>query len=495
MGMINCPGCNHPVSDQLAFCTKCGMPLKMTAGPGAFCTKCGSPIEPDSLFCENCGNPLTGGNPGKESQHPDNGRKSGSGMGWKIAVIVLSVVLVLGIAAGLWFFLLRDDDRDRDDTDRKRDRYEAMEEEPDTSVTPVPAYEPPAEEAAVEAPAAEEAAPAAEEVPMPRDGTIGIAFPTSNLQRWYMDGTRLKQQLEAMGYQVDLQFANDDVETQVSQIENMVYGGCGCLVIAPVLGDELGTVLQTAKEQGIPVIAYDRLLLYTDALSYYVTFDNYLVGQMQGQYIVDKLELDRNQGPFNIELITGDPGDNNAMIYFNGAMDVLQPYIDTGKLVVRSGQTSFNEAATDYWTTENAYNRMKGIISGYYSGTKLDAVMASNDSTAQGVVWALEGSSTVKKYGWPVITGQDCDILSVQNIIAGKQSMSVFKDTREEIARTADMVDAIMKGKIVPVNDTETYDNGVIAVPSYLCESVIVDANNYKKALIEAGYYTEADLR
>ena len=343
------------------------------------------------------------------------------------------------------------------------------------------------EEAAVEeaAPAAEEEAPAAEETAA--GGKVGVAMPTKDLQRWNQDGANMKEQLEAAGYEVDLQYAANDIATQVSQIENMINSGCKLLVIASIDGDSLGTVLEMAKEASIPVIAYDRLIMNSDAVSYYATFDNYMVGTIQGEYIKEKLDLDNADGPFNIELTTGDPGDNNARFFFGGAMDVLQPYIDAGKLVVKSGQTKFEEVATANWATDAAQARMDAIIAANYAdGTKLDACLCSNDSTALGVANSLEANYTGE---WPIITGQDCDIASVKNILAGKQSMSIFKDTRTLASKVVEMVDAIMKG------GEETYDNGTGIIPSYLCEPVFADIDNYKELLIDSGYYTEADLQ
>ena len=325
------------------------------------------------------------------------------------------------------------------------------------------------------------------------DNLVGVAMPTKDLQRWNQDGSNMKEQLEKAGYTVDLQYASNDIQTQVSQIETMISNGCKLLVIASIDGDSLGTVLGQAKKAGIPVIAYDRLIMNSDAVSYYATFDNYMVGKLQGEYLRDQLDLDNAAGPFNIELITGDPGDNNAKFFFGGAMDVLQPYIDSGKLVVKSGQTSFDECATANWDTATAQARFDAIIaSNYADGTQLDAVLASNDSTALGVANSLEANYTGN---YPLLTGQDCDKASVKNIIAGKQSMSIFKDTRTLASKVVEMVDAIMKGGEAPVNDKETYDNGTGIIPSYLCEPVFADINNYKELLIDSGYYTEADLK
>ncbi|MCQ2534771.1 MAG: sugar-binding protein, partial [Clostridia bacterium] len=257
---------------------------------------------------------------------------------------------------------------------------------------------------------------------------IGVAMPTKDLQRWNQDGSNMEAELKAAGYDVDLQYANNDVATQVAQIENMINSGCKVLVIASIDGDSLGTVLDKAKEKNIPVIAYDRLIMNSDAVSYYATFDNYMVGVKQGQYIIDTLDLDNATGPYTMEITAGDPGDNNALYFYNGAMDTLKPYIDAGKIVIPSGQKDFATVATASWSTENAQNRMDAIISANYTdGTNLDIALCSNDSTAYGVANSLSANYTGT---WPIITGQDCDILNVKNLIAGKQSMSIFKDTR-----------------------------------------------------------------
>ena len=359
----------------------------------------------------------------------------------------------------------------------------------------------PADDAQTEAPAddAAEEAPADDAAEAPADdaaaggGLVGVAMPTKDLQRWNEDGTDMKDQLEAAGYEVDLQFASNDIATQVSQIENMINNGCQALVIASIDGDSLGTVLAQAKEKGIPVIAYDRLIMNSDAVSYYATFDNYLVGKTQGEYIVKALDLENQAGPFNMEIVTGDPGDNNVNFFYGGAMDVLRPYIDEGKLVVKSGQIEKDDVATANWATETAQARFENILSSYYAdGTQLDVVLASNDSTALGVANALAANYTGK---YPILTGQDCDVANVKNIIDGKQSMSIFKDTRTLAAAVVDMVKAVMEGREAVVNDTETYDNGTGVIPSYLCEPVFADASNYKELLIDSGYYTEADLQ
>ncbi len=325
---------------------------------------------------------------------------------------------------------------------------------------------------------------------------VGVAMPTKDLQRWNQDGDNMKKKLEEAGYTVDLQYASNDVPTQVAQIENMISSGCKVLVIASIEGDSLGTVLEQAKEKDVKVIAYDRLIMGSDAVTYYATFDNEMVGVKQGEYIEEKLGLKEGKGPFNIELITGDPGDNNARFFYGGAMKVLQKYIDNGQLVVKSGQVDFATVATQSWSTENAQNRFDAILSANYSdGTQLDAVLASNDSTAMGVTNSLIANYEGTHSNWPIITGQDCDKPNVKNMLDGKQSMSIFKDTRTLAAKTVEMVDAIMQGKEAPINDRDTYDNGTGKIPSYLCEPVFADANNYEEILIKSGYYTMDDIK
>ena len=231
----------------------------------------------------------------------------------------------------------------------------------------------------------------------------------------------------------------------------------------------------------------------SDAVSYYATFDNYKVGTVQGTYVKDALKLDEAEGPFNLEITAGDPGDNNANYFYSGAMDVLKPYIESGKLVVKSGQIEFSDVATPTWKTDVAQTRADGILASFYAdGSNIDAWLCSNDSTALGVENALEANYDGD---WPIITGQDCDISNVKNMIAGKQSMSVFKDTRTLAAQVVKMVGQILAGETVDVNDTETYNNGKITVPSYLCEPVFADVNNYAELLLESGYYTEDQLK
>ena len=321
---------------------------------------------------------------------------------------------------------------------------------------------------------------------------VGVSMPTQDLQRWNQDGANMEAQLKEAGYEVELLYAANDIPTQVSQVETMIADGCEVLVIASIDGDSLGTVLAQAKEAGIPVIAYDRLIMNSDAVTYYATFDNWLVGVKQGEFIRDALDLDNADGPFNIEFITGDPGDNNINFFFDGAMSILTPYLESGKLVCPSGQTEKAVVATANWATDAAQARFENILSSYYAdGTQLDAVLCSNDSTSLGVQNALKANYTGE---WPVLTGQDCDVLSTISMLEGTQSMSVFKDTRTLAAQVVKMVTAILEGSEPEINDTETYDNGTGVIPSYLCEPVAATPDMIQELLVDSGYYTAAEL-
>lgn len=325
---------------------------------------------------------------------------------------------------------------------------------------------------------------------------VGVSMPTKSLQRWNQDGANMESALKAKGYEVDLQFAENEVETQVNQIENMITKGAKILVVGSIDGGALSSVLDDAKAEGIKVIAYDRLIMNTDAVAYYATFDNFNVGVIQGEYIETKLGLKDGSGPFNLEIATGPLDDNNVVYFFGGAMSILQPYIDNGQLLVKSGQKTREQCATPNWDEKEAQSRMDNIITANYTEEKLDAVLCSNDSVSLGVQSALKsvGFGTTSK-PMPILTGQDANISNVKAIVAGDQSMSVFKDTRALSEKVVEMVDAIAKGTEPAVNDTKTYDNGSYIVPSFLLKPEFVDSSNYKSLLVESGYYTEEQLK
>ena len=326
-------------------------------------------------------------------------------------------------------------------------------------------------------------------------GFVGVSMPTKSSERWISDGKYMKEEFEKKGYKVDLQYAEDVVENQVSQIENMITKGVNVLVIAAIDGEALTNVLEKAHKQEIEVIAYDRLIKKSEYVDYYATFDNFQVGVLQGSYIEQKLGLKDGKGPFNVELFGGSPDDNNAYFFFDGAMSVLQPYIDSGKLVVQSGQTKFEQGATLRWDGATAQARMDNLLSAHYTKEKVDAVLSPYDGISIGIIASLKGVG----YGTadkplPVVTGQDAELASVKSIIAGEQTQTVFKDTRELAKKAVDMSEAVLNGEEAEVNDTETYDNGVKVVPAYLLEPVSVDKENYQEIVIDSGYYDESEL-
>ncbi|MEH7095474.1 multiple monosaccharide ABC transporter substrate-binding protein [Neobacillus vireti] len=326
-------------------------------------------------------------------------------------------------------------------------------------------------------------------------GYVGIAMPTKSSERWIKDGNFMKKEFEKQGYKVDLQYAEDVVENQVSQIENMITKGVNVLVIGSIDGEALTKVLDEAHKQKIKVIAYDRLIKKSKYVDYYATFDNFKVGVLQGTYIEDKLGLKQGKGPFNIELFGGSPDDNNAYFFWNGAMSVLKPYIKSGKLVVQSGQTKFEQGATLRWDGATAQSRMDNLLSAHYTNEKVDAVLSPYDGISIGILSSLKGVGygTASK-PLPIITGQDAELASVKSIISGQQTETVYKDTRALAKQTVKMVQAELEGKKVPVNDTKSYNNGVKVVPAYLLQPVSVDKSNYKSILVDGGYYTEDQL-
>ena len=341
------------------------------------------------------------------------------------------------------------------------------------------------------APAATEAAPAATEAveQVGAGKVVGIAMPTQSSERWINDGANMKKQLEAKGYEVILQYAEDDVQMQVSQIENMVAQQVDCLVIASIDSVALTGVEQQAKEAGIPIIAYDRLLMQTDAVSYYASFDNEGVGRAIAEYVEAKLDLANATETYTIELFMGSPDDNNAVLLYNGIMKVIQKYLDNGTLVCKTGKVAFEDNCTLRWSQETAQKNCEDALAGFYADEDLDICMTAYDGLAYGCRSALEGAGYTAE-NWPLITGQDAELMAVKNIIGGYQTMSIAKDTRLLAEKCVTMVDAVLTGSEPEINDTTTYDNGVFVVPSYLCTPVPVDADNYAEVLIDTGYYT-----
>lgn len=335
-------------------------------------------------------------------------------------------------------------------------------------------------------------------------GLIGVAMPTRSSERWIADGDAVQAELEAAGYTVALEYAEDDIPTQVNQIENMITQGAEALIIASIDGTTLTQVLQDAADAGIPVIAYDRLIRDSENVDYYATFDNFLVGQQQAWTLLNGLGLtdlegnpldDAPEGPFNIELFAGSLDDNNAFFFFDGAIDVLQPLIDDGTLVVKSGQTDIEQAATLRWDGQVAQARMENLLTANYSdGTTVDAVLSPYDGLSRGIISALTDAGYSVGPDFPIISGQDAEVDSVRAILAGEQYATIFKDTRELAKVAAGMAQALLEGGEPQINDEETYDNGVKIVPSFLLGPVPVIADNVEEALVDTGYWTAEEL-
>ena len=371
-----------------------------------------------------------------------------------------------------------------------------------SSTTTAPAEEAaeePAEEAAEE-PAEEAAEDAEAPAPVAADsegGKIGVAMPTQSSERWIKDGQNMKEQLEALGYEVDLQYAEDDVQMQVSQIENMIASGAQCLVIASIDSSALVNVEAQAKEKNIPIIAYDRLLMDTDAVSYYASFDNKGVGVAIADYIVKAKDLEaaKEAGEsYTIEFFMGSPDDNNAVLLHEGVMEVLQPYLDAGTLVCKTGRTSFQDTCILRWSQETAQQWCENYLTGYYADEDLDIACTAFDGFAYGVKAALQGAGYTAE-NWPLVTGQDAELMACKNILDGTQTATIFKDTGLLAGKCVTMVEAVMKGTEPEINDTETYDNGKIVVPSYLCTPVAVDKDTLKEVVVDgANYYKAEDL-
>ncbi|MBR0823995.1 sugar-binding protein [Bradyrhizobium manausense] len=327
-------------------------------------------------------------------------------------------------------------------------------------------------------------------------GTVGISMPTKSSARWIDDGNNMVKVLKERGYATDLQYAEDDIPNQLSQVENMVTKGAKVLVIAAIDGTTLSDVLKQAKAKGVTVIAYDRLIRGTPNVDYYATFDNFQVGVLQADSLVQGLGLKDGKGPFNIELFGGSPDDNNAYFFYNGAMSVLKPYIDSGKLVVASGQMGMDKVATLRWDGATAQARMDNLLSAYYGNKKVNAVLSPYDGLSIGIISSLKGVG----YGsagqpMPIISGQDAEVPSIKAMLRGDQYSTIFKDTRDLAKVTADMVDAALAGKQVTVNDTKTYENGVKTVPSFLLKPVVVYKDNWEKVLVDSGYYKKAQFQ
>ena len=348
------------------------------------------------------------------------------------------------------------------------------------------------------------AAPATTGADTAAGGLIGVAMPTETSSRWIADGKAVKSGLEGLGYKVDLEYAGDDIPTQSNQIDAMILAGAKVLIIAAIDGTALSSQLDAAAKAGIKVIAYDRLIRDSANVDFYVSFDNYKVGVQQATSLLVGLGLLKADGskgtatgPFNIELFAGSLDDNNAAFFFNGAVDTLKPYVDAKTLVVKSGQTTIDQAATLRWDQATAQARMDNLLTSTYAdGSKVDGVLSPYDGISRGIITSLQngGYSGTAGAGFPIVTGQDSEIDSVKLIADGVQFASIFKDTRKLAAQAITVTQAYLSGGTPEANDTKTYDNGVKVVPSFLLESDIVYKDTIQKLLVDSGYWTAAQV-
>ncbi|WP_344163375.1 multiple monosaccharide ABC transporter substrate-binding protein [Kribbella yunnanensis] len=337
----------------------------------------------------------------------------------------------------------------------------------------------------------------------PKDLTIGVSMPTQTSERWIADGKAVKEKLEAKGYKVDLQYANDDIPTQSQQVDQMITQGADVLVVAAIDGTALSGQLQAAADKKIPVIAYDRLIRGSQNVDFYVSFDNHKVGVAQGKALLRGLGLENadgskgsKKGPFNIELFAGSLDDNNTHFFFQGAEDTLKPYLADGSLVIKSKQTKMEQVATLRWQQEAAQKRMEDLLtSSYNDGAKVAGVLSPYDGISRGIITALQNAG----YGTaanpiPAITGQDAEIASVKLIADGVQSSTIFKDTRLLADQAVNAAEAFLQKKTPEANDSKSYDNGVKVVPAYLLPIQTVFKDDITKALVDSGYYTAAEV-
>ena len=312
----------------------------------------------------------------------------------------------------------------------------------------------------------------------PKDALIGVSLPQKTSENWVLAENLFKTDLAAAGFKADVQFANGGVTEQQNQIQSMVTKGAKVIVVGAIDGSQLGTQVKAAKDSGATVIAYDRLLKNTDAVDYYVAYDNFKVGVLQGNALLDGMKKKKANGPYNIELFAGSPDDANAQVFFDGAMSVLKPKIDDGTLKVVSGQTSFNQVVTQGWKAENAQKRMDTLLSANYTSTAIDGVLSPNDTLARAIITSVKAAGKPV----PVVTGQDSEVESVKSIMAGEQYSTINKDTRNLVKATIEMIQAIQKGDQPKINDTKSYNNGVKVVPAELLPPLIVTKDNAKEA-------------
>lgn len=328
--------------------------------------------------------------------------------------------------------------------------------------------------------------------------TIGICLTSQALARTVLDSIYLTEDLEAMGYSVDIVYSEQDAAVQATQFETFVSRGVDGIIISPSDGTALSNAVEVAAENDVPVMVYDALIMNSEYVKYYATDDLYAVGATQGGYIVEALGLADGNGPFNLEIFSGSMTDNNATYFFDGAMDQLNPYIENGQLVVRSGQVDRNSTGTEKWSATVAQTRADALLSTYYSdGEHLDAVLTQNDDLATGVIAACKSAGYgTESNPLPITTGQDCNVSAIISIINGEQTSTVFKNIKELAEAASIGIDNLVHGE-EPNWDPEMvgiYNNNVVDVETYQVRPLLLTKDNWYELIVESGFYTADDL-
>ncbi|SEB13468.1 substrate-binding domain-containing protein [Leifsonia sp. 21MFCrub1.1] len=313
-----------------------------------------------------------------------------------------------------------------------------------------------------------------------KDATIGVALPTKTSENWVLAGGLFEDGLKEAGFKGDVQYAGGSgVSDQQSQIQSMITNGAKVIIVGAVDGGQLAAQAKAAHDAGATVIAYDRLILNTNDVDYYVAYDNEKVGELQGQALLDGMAKKYpGKKNFNIELFSGSPDDANSAVFFNGAMKVLEPKIKDGTLKVVSGQTEIKQTSTQGWLPANAQTRMDTLLAANYGSTELDGVLSPNDTLARAIITSVKGAGKPV----PIVTGQDSEAESVKSIMAGEQYSTINKDTRNLVKQAITMVKDLQQGKKPEINDDKSYDNGKKVVPAFLLKPVIVTKENAAEA-------------
>ncbi len=318
------------------------------------------------------------------------------------------------------------------------------------------------------------------ETPSAEGGIVGVALPWLGTQNWAEAEVMFKEQLEAAGYEAIIQAADQKVPQQQQQIESMIENGAQVIVVGPVDGSQLGSVLEKAKDAGVYVIGYDRLLENTTGVDGIVQFGSVKTGELQAEALLQGLKEQKGEAPYNIELFGGGPADPNAPNFFTGAMSVLQPLIDDGTLVVVSGQTDFTQCATADWDNSKAQSRMDAILAGNYSDIEIDGVLSPNDGIARAIITSCENAGQPI----PVVSGLDAENESVEWVWSGRQYSTVAKPTNALVEETVSIINSLLSGSGMPETDV-TANNGMIDVPVYELPPVVVTKDNAKEVFAD----------